>query len=205
MKSLPNPSRYQTATTWSNFLAAEQATGVNCVTIVSVVITVGLSSTADDALFTRSRLLPSPRPPLSERRTYCYSRRLCVCVSAEPPLYAALASAAKVMRCIRCSLVRHAVVVCRRRQWLVLLDCLWYWQSCCWGRSSDVRSLKTTRKYNCTTESLQRNHCSRMSYTIPGRFLPRCMCIARYCYRKSSVRLSVCLSVRWWRWGTVAV
>ena len=36
---------------------------------------------------------------------YCIARRPCVCVSAEPRLHAALVSAAKVTRCIQCSLV----------------------------------------------------------------------------------------------------
>jgi len=50
-------------------------------------------------------LLPSP--PLSQRRRCCDARRLCVCVcvSAEPRLHAALVSVAKVMRCIQCCLV----------------------------------------------------------------------------------------------------
>ena len=53
--------------------------------------------------------------PLSERRWYCGARHhavmLCVCVC--PALSAALVSAAKVMRCIQCSLVplcRHLFV-----------------------------------------------------------------------------------------------
>jgi len=50
-------------------------------------------------------LLPSP--PLSERRGYCGALRPSVCVSAEPRLHAALVSAAKVMRCIQCSLVYY--------------------------------------------------------------------------------------------------
>ena len=55
-----------------------------------------------------------PSPPLSERRRYCDARRpcLCVCVSAEPRLHAALISAAKVTRCIQCSL---AAFTCTRR------------------------------------------------------------------------------------------
>ena len=50
-------------------------------------------------------LLLLPSPPLSERRRYCVARRYTVCVSAEPRLHAALVSAAKVMRCIQCSLI----------------------------------------------------------------------------------------------------
>jgi len=44
-------------------------------------------------------------PPLRERRRYCDGRRHAVALSAEQRLHAALVSAAKVMRCIRCSLV----------------------------------------------------------------------------------------------------
>ena len=49
-------------------------------------------------------LLPSST--LSERRRYCDARQSAsVCVSTEPRLHAALVSAAKVTRCIQCSLV----------------------------------------------------------------------------------------------------
>ena len=57
-------------------------------------------------------LLPSP--PLSERRRYCDARRLgvCVCVSAEPRLHAALVSAAKVMRCISVIFYLPCLFIC---------------------------------------------------------------------------------------------
>ena len=45
-----------------------------------------------------------PSPPLSERRRYCDTRHVSVRRVANAP-HAALVSAAKVMRCIQCSLV----------------------------------------------------------------------------------------------------
>jgi len=42
--------------------------------------------------------------PLGVRLSRCHAVRVCVCLSAEPRLHAALVLAAKVMRCIQCCL-----------------------------------------------------------------------------------------------------